>query len=388
MTYDVVIVGAGIIGCSSARELASDHDVLVIDRGQVAGDTTGKASGLVTFSAQRALVPDVPKYCLSFFEQYDGTENFKFTQRHTVEMVPPGKQEQARERARLASEYGFPISFHGSDGIQERYPDVFDMSEYSGALEYRDTGWVDPYTTATTFKMDAEERGTEFLTNTPVERIRVENGAAVGVDTPDASFRADTVVCCAGWRTRQLLQSFVELPVRPYRYQALSLDPDRRLTDTYPMGLDPVTGFYWRPEHNGDLHVGGGEYLVRNEGSVRNGVTEEFKLKVATELPKRLNGFNHADFVSDDTCPTGDAATPDSLPIIDQPADGPDNLIVATGFHGYGIMLSPAAGKGVRSLVTADEAPFALDPFSVDRFESRSPDFELVSLAEKRAKHH
>lgn len=46
--YDVVVVGAGVVGCISAYQLAPDHDILVLDAGQVAGETTGRSSGLIT----------------------------------------------------------------------------------------------------------------------------------------------------------------------------------------------------------------------------------------------------------------------------------------------------------------------------------------------------
>lgn len=64
--------------------------------------------------------------------------------------------------------------------------------------------------------------------------------------------------------------------------------------------------------------------------------------------------------------------------IVDAPAEAPDGLVVATGFHAGGIMTSPAAGAAIRELVADDPAPFPLDSFALDRFDTREPDFEFV----------
>jgi len=55
-------------------------------------------------------------------------------------------------------------------------------------------------------------------------------------------------------------------------------------------------------------------------------------------------------------------------------------LVVTTGYHIGGIMTAPAAGTGARALITGEDVPFDLDPFSLDRFDSRSADFKFERL--------
>ena len=95
-------------------------------------------------------------------------------------------------------------------------------------------------------------------------------------------------------------------------------------------------------------------------------------------MPERLKHLEDAGFVRGDTCPTGDASTPDTYPIIDSPAEGPDDLVVSTGLHIGGIMSSPAVAEAVRSLVTGEDLGFSLDPFSLRRFDARGSDFSFV----------
>lgn len=383
--FDVVVIGGGIIGCVSARALAAKYDVLLLEQNQIAGDASGKASGVITFSAQRSTLPGFVDYSLSFFEEYEGYEHFKFTSRNTVELIPGSLEASARKRVAGAVDNGFPLSYIETDTIEDRYPDVFNCDDYVGGIEYRDTGMVDPYTCTMSYLEEAKDRDTVVRTNTAVSEVLAESGSVTGVRTSDGTvYGADHVVCAAGWRTKSLLEEYISIPVHPLRYQTVDLEPSFDFEDSYPMGIDPINELYWRPQENGSLHVGGGDYLVPNPGERANGIKESFRLTVGTELPGILRGFDDAKLTTEDTCPTGDAATPDSLPIIDAPDDGPEGLIIATGFHGYGIMASPSAGAAVYSLVSGEESPFPLESVGLDRFESRDPDFELISLTEKR----
>lgn len=109
-------------------------------------------------------------------------------------------------------------------------------------------------------------------------------------------------------------------------------------------------------------------------------VTEEFRDKVAREVPARLQDLEGARIVSESTCETGDSTTPDNLPIIDDPADGPSGLIVATGLHGVGITLSPATGTAVRSILTCEECPFHWNHSRSTASSRVLVDFEFVPL--------
>ena len=56
-------------------------------------------------------------------------------------------------------------------------------------------------------------------------------------------------------------------------------------------------------------------------------------------------------------------------------------LVIATGFHGRGVMTSPVAAAAVRSLLTGEDAAFPLATFAHDRFEDHSREFEFTSIS-------
>ena len=168
---EVLIVGAGVIGCAIARELALDHEVRVLDRNGVAGGATGRSAGLIAPTLFFGNLPETARYANAFFERFDGTGEFSFTRRERLDLVGAGvdtdsagsegdegstggegaagneadEERKARKRAARLYEQGFPVRYLDGAAIEARHP-AFDADSFAGAVRYGDTGWVDPYT--------------------------------------------------------------------------------------------------------------------------------------------------------------------------------------------------------------------------------------------------
>lgn len=378
MDYEVLVVGGGLAGVSAARELATDHDVAVLEADQLAAGATGHASGLVTVVADWDGQPEAARYSVEFFRDYDGTGEFTFHERPFVQLrTEPGLDGLGEEAAGFRDR-GFDVTAYDADGLDDRYPGVFDLDDHTGAMVVEEAGWVDPYTYAVTLADEAVDRGADVETGVEVSELVVTDGQVRGVETPDGVVTAEQVVVATGWRAPAL--AGVDMPVRPFRYQTANLETAADVAD-YPIAWDQDSRLYWRAERNGELHAGGGAYYVSTPGSVRSATTEGFHRLLATTVPARLPALQDAGLVSDDTCPTGDSATPDHLPIIDRPADAPEGLVVATGLHGFGIMAGPAIGRAIRARVAEEDAPFPLDAFRHDRFDD-DPDWDFPYIAE------
>lgn len=372
---EVLIVGGGIAGSAVASRLAPDHAVHLIERDRIAGEATGHASGLVSIAADYAATPDLARYALASFER-DG-EAFGYTQRANVGLVRQEEVTDVRAREDRLRDADLDVEYLDVKRLEERFPGVFALDAFVGGVVFPG-GWVDPSQLCLGYLAAARDNGTEVTTGVAVERLLVEDGAVVGVETSAGRIRASTVVVAAGWRSRKLVAPVAELPLRPFRYQTVNLAVDRDLGSSYPIAWEHETRLYWRPEANGELHVGGGTYFT-DGSSRRTTVTESFRELVADVVPTRLRGLGDPRIVGEACCPTGDAATPDEYPIVDQPVDG---LVVATGLTGFGIMASPVVGRAVRSLVTGERAPFPLAPLRLDRFDVRGTAFTLPYVAE------
>lgn len=379
MSTAVAVVGGGVIGCAIARALAPDHDVHVVERGEVAGGATKRGAGEITMTPSYTDRPAIAEYANEFFRKYDGTGAFRFVEAESVELVPGGRRGEARRRASRLSGEGFDVSFLDADASEAAYP-RFDLDGYVGAVRHGDTGFVDPLALATTLREDAEESGATFETGTAVTDVDVRRGTVRGVRTADGRVPADVVVAAAGWRTADLLTEHLELPVRPYRTQCVVLRPESGLTDDFPMGWIPGEHVYFRRTTGGDLLVGGWSFPEDDPEGASRDSDEAFERHVADVVPTFLSGFDDAEFV--DGWAGVDGATPDTRPILDAPSNAPDGLVVATGFHGRGIMTAPVAAAVVRGLVTGEGVSLPVEPFRLDRFDSRSRDFEFTSISD------
>jgi sarcosine oxidase subunit beta len=387
----VAVVGGGVVGCAVARELATDHEVVVVERGRVAGAATALSAGLVTVTPSYNDVPAVPDHANEFFRSYDGTREFRYTERSSVEVVPPERGDQARRRVERLQTAGVDVAFLDGDSLDAEYP-LLATERFVGGVEFSETGWLDPYTLTQTLRADAEAAGATVRDGTAVDSIRVEDGSVTGLETEAGSIDADAVVAAAGWRTPDLLADRVQLPVRPYRTQCLVVDPGESAADG-PIGWHPDEHVYFRPEHSGDLLIGGWSFAEDDPETASSDADEEFRLHVAELLPELFSDLPDPRFV--DGWAGIDGATPDTRPIVDAPGgtsgDGqrasadrhpvPEDLVVATGFHGRGVMTAPVAAAGVRSLITGESAPFPLETFALDRFDDYSREFEFVSIS-------
>lgn len=380
--YDVVIIGGGVIGCASARALSDDHDVIVLEKGQIAGEASGLAAGNIRPTMVYSEHPAAAKFANSYFRELDGVGAYEFTERPRLEFVSMDNIPEAKVHILDLMSEDFPVSLLTPEELGEKYP-YFEIADFGGAVEYQDTGWVDPYTYTITLKNEAEALGAKFETGVEVSEIIEQDGQVRGVKTNDGDIASDHVVVAAGWRTTQLVESHVSLPVRPFLTQCVVLEPPMELGETFPIGRAPSKGLYFRPEHNGDLLVGGGHRDISEpeEGSNGTSVDEEFKLEVTSTLPELFTGFEKSRLV--DGWAGVDGITPDKRAIIDLPNESPEGLIIATGFSGGGVRDSPLAAVGVRSLVTDEPCPIPLEMFSLNRFKDYNSEFNVVETLGK-----
>lgn len=373
MSYDVIIVGSGCAGLSAAYRLAPDHDVLVVDRAGIGEGTSSRASGVITAPVDYPDLPEWSAHATEFFRELDGTGTFTWTDRPYVRGVRPDDVEESEKYAKL-------------DGVSlvdaDEYDRVYDAdAPYSHALVWENCGYCDVDDFLATLQKEAITRGAEFRPDTTVESVVVEDGAAVGVETEFGDVRGDTVVVATGSATRRLLLDVLPLPLRKFTWNVAYLDAG--LPADYPMGGDSRIGAYWRRTRDDHLLVGvenryESDPTSREEEQV---VGEKLRSFLADDLPGLLEHVDDdTDLVRYEVCPMPDTTTPDARGIIDAPAEGPDDLVVAAGFHGAGVMATDSIGTAVRAHVTGDDAPFSLDPFRLDRFDTRGTEFSFSTL--------
>jgi glycine/D-amino acid oxidase-like deaminating enzyme len=381
--YDVVVVGAGASGLCSAIELASDHEVLVLDSGGVGAGASGRAAGFVTLFADWAPFPDAVSYSIERFRWLDGRSEFTFHDRPYVELA-----ESAEEAATLREDHrplldrlGYDIEYCSREELASRWPEELDLSGFHGGLVNAESGAINSREYVQALADEARDRGVEIDTHTPVERIRFDDRVVTGVDVASGRIEAETVVVAAGVGTADLVAEFVDVPVRSFVYLNLRVETDASLDPAYPMLY--ARDVWWRPDTQvpRTLVVSGGMYFLSGRDRPPRNLPTSYLSEVETVLESVAHDVDDVRVVNGSYHTRGTTITPDALPVVDAPASAPDGLVIASGVTG-GISMSPFTGAAVRALVTGEEAPTALDPFELDRFDDPPEEFSVHGIRE------
>ena len=376
-TDRVAVIGGGVIGCAIAAELAPDHDVVLFEADRIAGGATGRSAGLVTIEPAFSDAPAVADRAMAEFERLDEAGIVEFHAVPSLEPVPKEEEAIARRRLDRLQESGVAVHWLDPDAVAARYPLALPTDEYAGALVFEHAGWVDPHVLTESYRRTATNAGARLDVGTTVRTLVVEDGTVVGVETDDGrEERFGAVVVAAGWATPDLVAPFVDLPVRPYRTQCVRIEGPPALGDC-PMGWAPSVDCYFRPDGDG-LLVGGMPSFVDDPATASRNEDADFRRHVATVVETVLSVDGTLRLA--DGWAGVDLATPDGRPVVDGPAEAPMGFVVATGFHGRGIMTAPVVGTLVRDVLWDEEAELPTAPFRLDRFESVDADFAVPGI--------
>lgn len=371
---EIVVVGAGIVGCAIARELAADHTVAVVERDSVASGASGLAAGEVTMTPAYDDEPAVAAYANAFFRADGGIE---FHERPSVELVPTDGEEMARRRATRLGER-IPVASLDPAAVVDRWPRL-DADSFASAIRYGACGFVDAERATRSLAADVRDRGGTIRPGVEVTGVRRSEERVV-IETTDGPIDAAAVVVAAGPQTRPLLADHVELPLRPYRTQCARVRIEPPLDDRVPMLWLPDERLYARPTTAGELLVGGRATACSDPATVSRDADPVFRDAVLAAVERTVDAES-ARIV--DGWAGVDVGTPDGRPIVDELRPG---VAVACGFHGRGVMTAPVAGAVVRSLLVGGFQPVPAAPFALDRFESRSASFPLFGVADDEGK--
>src|SRR5207249_665047 len=373
---EVVVVGGGCMGASIAFHLARrDVDVILLEKGHVAGGATGHSGALVRQHYETRIGIRLARESLTFFRRFEKETGFSCDFRTT------GFLSGTRERDLSAFEALTELL--RSEGVRaerltpsdaKTMEPQLEASDYAALVHDPDAGYADPIATAHGFAAAAVVEGAKVFDDHEVSSITTRSGQVLGVNIRGAGLlSAERVVLAAGNWTRDLAATVApRLPVRYVRGEAAIL---RRPVD---FGAPPRIHFdfygntYSRPEGEKDTLAG---YM--NTDSRKTMPRHEFveSLPAATvrdlrtRLAKRFPRMNDAQ-------PRGGWAgaydvTPDSYPILDRV--GPDGLFVAVGFSGHGFKLSPEVGRLLAEFVATGRRPEGLEALQASRFEEGRP---------------
>jgi sarcosine oxidase subunit beta len=372
-TAEVVIVGAGIMGCAIAHELAARglRDIVVLERDAIGRGATSDAAGGIRQQFSTETNVRLATYSVRVWESFHerfGTDISLRQQGYLFLLTAPAEEEVFRRNLALQRRLGVPARWVEPAEIAAINPFIVLDDVYGGTFCPED-GWVDTYGATIGYARAARRLGVEIVEETPVTGIRVTDGKVAAVETPAGAISSPLVVLCTGPQTNQTgALAGVDLPVLPYRRMSFVTEPFPAVPATLPMTIEFATGLYFHPESHGFLFGMGNP---EEPSSTNKTVDEAWMLATVERLVERAPVFADAGVLR------GWAGfyeiTPDDNPLLGWVGE-PDGLAVAAGFSGHGFMQGPAIGVCMAELLLDGRAKTVdISAFRPSRFAEGAP---------------
>lgn len=362
---EVVVVGGGAVGTSTARTLAeAGTDVVLLEAGSIGGASTGKSAGMFRRAFATEPMAGLAARSVAAFEELEETTGGGIGLHAPGYLILGGADHRASlERAAdNAARFGADV---------ERYDDVpadlpgHDDPAVDYAVLVRGDGYADPYLVATEQARRAADAGADVRTDGAVTDLAVEDGRITAVRTDGGELRTDAVVVAAGaWSSRIAALAGVDLPVDPVRTFAATTPTT--LPADHPMVLSLPENVYYRDEVSEGTLIGGPLSTEREDPDDYDGRVDLDKLLDLGERVARVDP-RYENFEVESSWAGLKATTPDKSPLVGiHPERG--NMVCATGFNGHGFMLSPGVGDVAAALARGEEPPVDVSPLSPARF--------------------
>jgi sarcosine oxidase subunit beta len=376
--FDVLIIGAGVMGCSAAFQLAQRGlKVGVLEKGHLGAGPSGKSSAIIRQHYSNELTARMARYSLQVFQNFKELmgEECGFTQTGFIAVVAPKDRAGLEANVALQRRVGIQSELLSPETLREMMPGLETSDLISAAYE-PEGGYADPNLTVNAYAQAARRLGVTIFLDTEVTGIRFAGSKVVGVETPRGKFDAPLLLSCTGpWSARLARMVGVEAPINACRVQIAFLRRPAGYEAVHPVIADFIHATYFRSE-TGHLTLIGlidpeEANAVVNPDSYNEQVDADFVLEAGERLIRRYPPMEHSQSTG------GYAAlydiTPDWHPIVDELAAG-SGFFLCAGFSGHGFKLSPAVGLMAADLLTGHSDP-EFDPhlFRFSRFAENDP---------------
>ena len=377
--HDVIVIGAGVIGCSVAYHLAElgAQRVLVLDRSQIGAGTSSQSSGILRTHYS---VPENVELARRSWQVFDRFAELLDDDQASAGLVKCGYLIAAPEgpkleplRAALAAQQAMGIAVQRLSPAQalERLPICrFDDAALIGFEP--EAGFADAYLVASSFARAARRRGVTILEGVEAQSLLLSQGRVAGVMSSRGRFDAPTVVSAQNiWATEIERWTGIATPVRAERHRVLALAGPQAYSRTMPVYKDLGSpGMLYCRSY-------GGTQMLVSEGTAGEAldgpdnepgeVSIDQVIGIGAQVADRFPCFDSAGLASSWTGVYD--VTPDWNPVLGHLPELP-GLVVGYGFSGHGFKLSPAVGRVLAQAALGLATDVSLAPYALERFRA------------------
>ncbi|MGB7242416.1 MAG: FAD-dependent oxidoreductase [Sulfitobacter sp.] len=382
----IIIVGGGIIGCSTAYHLAQmGQDVLLLEKAQLTSGTTWHAAGLVGQLRSSANITQLLGYSIDLYNALEQETGLATGWKMNGGLRLACNNErwtEVKRQATTAHSFGLDMQLLTPQEAQDLWP-LMDIGDVVGAAFLPTDGQASPSDITQALAKGARTKGAKLMENTPVTEILTDKGKIVGVRTAAGDIACEKLVLCCGQWTRALAKSIgVAVPLVSVEHQYMITEAFGVPSDL-PTLRDPDRLTYYKEEVGG-LVMGG--YEPNGIPWAKNGIPDPFDFQL---LDSNYDHFEQLVDLSLPRVPALETAgikqlingpesfTPDGNFILGE-APQMANVFIGAGFNAYGIAAGGGAGMALAEWVVSGQPPYDLWPVDIRRFGRPHTDEDWV----------
>ncbi len=382
----VVVIGGGIIGCSTAYHLARDHnaDVVLIERGRLTGGSTWHAAGLVGQLRSSASITQVLRYSVDLYKKLEAETGLATGWRETGCLRLATNDErwtEFRRQATTAHSFGLDMHLLSPAEAKALWP-LIETDDLVGATFMPSDGQASPSDITQALARGARTHGARIHEGVMVTGIEVKDGRVAAVVTDAGRIACEKVVICAGLWSRQIgVMAGVSVPLQPVKHQYVVTEAIPGVAAGMATIRDPDRRTYFKEEVGG-LAFGG--YEPNPIAWITGDAPENFEFQLfeddwehfeqhMSEALARIPALASAGIKQMINGP--ESFTPDGNFILGE-APEVRNVFVGAGFNAFGIASAGGAGWVLADWVVKGEQPMDLWVVDIRRFSDLHKDRE------------
>ncbi|QKP76686.1 FAD-binding oxidoreductase [Methyloligella sp. GL2] len=387
-TAKVVVIGGGIVGCSTAYHLAKAgcDEVVLLERHKLTSGSTFHAAGLVGQLRSNANITKLLTYSVALYDKLEEETGLATGWKRNGGLRLACNEARMAELTRQTEtgrSFGLPMELLTPSEAKELWP-LMDISDVVGAAFLPTDGQANPSDITQSLAKGARLAGARIIEDVTVTGFEIEGDKVTGVVTESGTIECERVVNCGGQWAREIgAWAGVNVPLTSVQHQYLITEAIEGVTPNLPTLRDPDRLTYYKEEVGG-LVMGG--YEPNPIPWAEDGIPEGFNF---TLLDSDWDHFEQLMLLALGRVPALENAgikelvngpesfTPDGNFILGR-APELNNFYVGAGFNAFGIASGGGAGMALAEWVLNGEPPFDLSPVDICRFGPEYRDIDKV----------
>lgn len=254
----VVVIGGGIMGCSTLYHLAKMGvtDAILIERNKLTSGTTWHSAAQVRALRNSHNLTRMIQYSVDLYSQLEQEtgQSVGWIQKGSLSIATtPDRLIHVKRQEALAAAYGIDAKSISVGEAKERWP-LMNADDVLGAVWSPDDGRVSPSDVCAALIKAAKGLGAKLFEDTGVTGVLTENGRITGVETTQGTITCDAVALCAGLWSREVgAMAGAEVPALACEHFYLLTKPIEGITGNMPTLSDHDNHLYIRDDSGGLL---------------------------------------------------------------------------------------------------------------------------------------